>query len=85
MSVAGNEDPGEELDSHLPPTRLADPVDAGTTSDVDPEHDTEGEDEEEEEEREPNLKYSRLTSNLAAVYRNGDSTSSFLAAGDKLV
>jgi hypothetical protein len=34
---------------------------------------------------EPKLKYSRLTSNLGVLYRNGDATSSFLVAGDKMV
>ena len=48
-------------------------------------------DEEEESEEdddadeEPKLKYSRLTSSLGPVYRNGDATSSFLVAGDKMV
>lgn len=40
---------------------------------------------EEEEEREPILKYTKLTSHFANVYRNGDSTSAFLVTGDKLV
>jgi len=43
------------------------------------------EDEVEEEDDEPNLKYARLTSHLGPVYRNGDATSAFLAAGDKMV
>lgn len=46
-------------------------------------HDTE--DEEEEEEEEPRLKYAPLTKHLNPVYRNGDATSSFFVAGDKLV
>lgn len=41
--------------------------------------------EDEEEEEEPKLKYAKLTGSLANVYRNGDSTSTFLAAGDKMV
>lgn len=50
----------------------------------------EGEDEEEEEEtdeedEEPRLKYSYLTKHLGSVYRNGDATSTFLVAGDKMV
>ncbi len=44
-----------------------------------------GTEEDDEDEFEPNLKYTRLTGKLAAVYRNGDSTSCFQAAGDKLV
>lgn len=45
----------------------------------------EEEEEEEEEDEEPRLKYARLTQHLAAVYRNGDSTSAFLVAGDKMI
>ena len=43
------------------------------------------EEEEDEVEEEPKLKYSRLTSNLGPVYRNGDATSTFMVAGDKMV
>ncbi|KAK3904353.1 putative vacuolar protein sorting-associated protein [Staphylotrichum tortipilum] len=42
-------------------------------------------DEEDEEDEEPKLKYARLTPHLGAVYRNGDATSAFLVAGDKMV
>lgn len=42
-------------------------------------------DEDEEEEEEPRLKYTKLTGNLASVYRNGDDTSKFIVAGDKMV
>ncbi|KXJ89989.1 putative vacuolar assembly protein [Microdochium bolleyi] len=49
----------------------------------------EGEDDDEEDEEdeddEPKLKYARLTQHLSAVYRNGDATSSFLVAGDKMI
>ncbi len=45
----------------------------------------EEDDEEEEDEEEPRLKYAILTQNLKPVYRNGDATSTFLAAGDKMV
>ena len=40
---------------------------------------------EDEEEDEPRLKYTSLTKNLRLLYRNGDATSSFLVAGDKMV
>lgn len=43
------------------------------------------EDEEDGDDDEPKLKYARLTSNLGPVYRNGDATSTFLVAGDKMV
>ena len=48
----------------------------------DDDHDDE---EEEEEEDEPKLKYTKLTGSLTNVYRNGDSTSAFLVAGDKML
>ncbi|KAI1499059.1 hypothetical protein F5X99DRAFT_391133 [Biscogniauxia marginata] len=47
--------------------------------------DEEEEEEEEDEEDEPKLKYARLTPHLNAVYRNGDATSAFLVAGDKMI
>lgn len=51
-----------------------------------PEEEDEDDDEEEDDEdEEPKLKYTRLTSSLAPVYRNGDATSTFLVAGDKMV
>ena len=43
------------------------------------------EEEEDEEDEEPRLKYASLTKSLGAVYRNGDATSAFLVAGDKMV
>jgi hypothetical protein len=42
-------------------------------------------DDDEGEDEEPKLKYSRLTSSLLPLYRNGDATSSFMVAGDKMV
>ncbi|KAK4694647.1 vacuolar protein sorting-associated protein 41, partial [Lecanoromycetidae sp. Uapishka_2] len=41
--------------------------------------------EEDEDEEEPRLKYASLTKHLKPVYRNGDATSTFLVAGDKMV
>jgi hypothetical protein len=50
------------------------------------EQDSEDDDEDEEDaDEEPKLKYSRLTSSLLPVYRNGDATSTFMVAGDKMV
>ncbi|KAF7555132.1 hypothetical protein G7046_g6626 [Stylonectria norvegica] len=43
------------------------------------------EDEDEDEDEEPRLKYARLTQHLGSVYRNGDATSAFLVAGDKMI
>ncbi|KAJ8125830.1 hypothetical protein O1611_g7808 [Lasiodiplodia mahajangana] len=53
--------------------------------DEDEEEEEEEEDEEDEEDDEPRLKYARLTQHLLPVYRNGDSTSAFLVAGDKMI
>ena len=47
--------------------------------------DDEEEEDDDDADEEPKLKYSRLTSSLGPVYRNGDATSSFLVAGDKMV
>ena len=41
--------------------------------------------EEDEDDEEPRLKYASLTKHLKSVYRNGDATSAFLIAGDKMV
>ncbi|KAK3299495.1 uncharacterized protein B0H64DRAFT_388649 [Chaetomium fimeti] len=41
--------------------------------------------EDEEDDDEPKLKYARLTQHLGPVYRNGDATSAFLVAGDKMI
>ncbi|CAG8269873.1 unnamed protein product [Penicillium salamii] len=50
------------------------------------EDDEEVDDEEDsDEEEEPRLKYAYLTKHLGSVYRNGDATSSFLVAGDKMI
>ena len=48
----------------------------------DEEEDNESEDDDDEE---PQLKYAYLTKHLGSVYRNGDATSAFLSAGDKMV
>jgi hypothetical protein len=47
--------------------------------------DVEEDDDDDGEEDEPKLKYARLTAHLLSVYRNGDATSAFLVAGDKMV
>ncbi|KAJ5093013.1 hypothetical protein N7456_008874 [Penicillium angulare] len=45
----------------------------------------EEESDEDEEDEEPRLKYAYLTKQLGSVYRNGDATSTFLVAGDKMI
>lgn len=58
----------------------------GTQDDTDSAAESGTEDEEDDEDDdEPKLKYARLTSQLGPVYRNGDATSAFLVAGDKMV
>lgn len=57
----------------------------GTETGDDDTVETESEEEEDEEEEEPKLKYARMTSHLGPIYRNGDATSTFLVAGDKMV
>lgn len=56
-----------------------------TEEEDDEDDDSEDEDDDEDDDDEPKLKYARLTSHLGAVYRNGDATSTFLVAGDKMV
>ncbi|PNS21848.1 Vacuolar protein sorting-associated protein 41 [Sphaceloma murrayae] len=41
--------------------------------------------EEDQEEDEPRLKYNKLTGTLSSIYRNGDDTSCFMVAGDKMI
>ncbi|KAI1126992.1 hypothetical protein F5Y10DRAFT_201926 [Nemania abortiva] len=62
-----------------------DEEDEDEDEDDDEEEVEEEDDEEEEEDDEPRLKYARLTQHLLPVYRNGDSTSAFLVAGDKMI
>lgn len=45
----------------------------------------EDDEQDEDEEDEPRLKYTSLTKNLRPLYRNGDATSAFLVAGDKMI
>lgn len=56
-----------------------------TGDDEEDDEEEEDDDDEEEEDEEPRLKYARLTPHLSPVYRNGDATSSFLTAGDKMI
>ena len=51
----------------------------------DDQHSDDNENESDNEDEEPRLKYAYLTKHLGPVYRNGDATSTFLVAGDKMV
>ncbi|KAI5361502.1 Putative vacuolar protein sorting-associated protein Vps41/Vps8 [Septoria linicola] len=60
----------------------------GNDAEDDGDHDDEQEEEEEDDDDdddEPKLKYAKLTSSLANVYRNGDLTTAFGVWGDKMV
>lgn len=52
---------------------------------IDTSAEDDSDEDEDEDDEEPKLKYARLTSQLLSVYRNGDATSAFLVAGDKMV
>ncbi|KAI0475661.1 hypothetical protein GGR56DRAFT_675773 [Xylariaceae sp. FL0804] len=54
-------------------------------SESEDEDEDDDEDDDEDEDDEPKLKYARLTQHLGPVYRNGDATSAFLVAGDKMI
>lgn len=76
IGVQPDDEPGPGADiENTPSTSQTSPHEAGSGA----------EEEDDEEEREPTLKYTKLTSHLSSVYRNGDSTSSFHLSGDKLV
>lgn len=58
---------------------------SSSSDDGEEEEEANEEDDSDDEDDEPRLKYAYLTKNLGSVYRNGDATSSFLVAGDKMV
>ncbi|KAI0128991.1 hypothetical protein BJ170DRAFT_682774 [Xylariales sp. AK1849] len=62
-----------------------DDVDYGEGSEIAEADADEEDDETDDEDEEPTLKYARLTPHLSTVYRNGDMTSAFLTAGDKMI
>lgn len=60
--------------------------DSGDDDDEDGNEEEEEEDEEEDDDDdEPRLKYAFITKGMGSLYRNGDATSCFLVAGDKMV
>lgn len=85
------EDSGERGESHKDVTANSqhheeDTDDENETDNVDSDDDEEEEDGDEmEDDDEPKLKYARMTGHMSQLYRNGDATSSFLVAGDKMV
>ncbi|KAL2016607.1 hypothetical protein VTK56DRAFT_3264 [Thermocarpiscus australiensis] len=73
---------GDAEGNHASEATLEQLSDQEEGDDDDEDQDDEEEDEEDEE---PRLKYARLTQHLGPVYRNGDATSAFLVAGDKMI
>lgn len=69
-------------DRHL---QQDDPSSSGSDDEENDQEHSEDEEESDEDDEEPRLKYAYLTNHLGSVYRNGDATSSFLVAGDKMV
>ncbi|KFA51138.1 hypothetical protein S40293_04764 [Stachybotrys chartarum IBT 40293] len=53
--------------------------------DDDDDDEEEEEDDDDDDDDEPRLKYTRLTQHLGSVYRNGDATSTFFVASDKMI
>ena len=74
----GDEDGGEEEEEEEEEGEEEEDEDEEDDNDDD-------DDDDDEEDEEPKFKYARLTPHLSSVYRNGNSTSSFLVAGDKMV
>ncbi|KAJ5887964.1 hypothetical protein N7495_008005 [Penicillium taxi] len=67
----------DEHDQCQSGTGKSDHTDGGNETDEDEESD--------EEDEEPHLKYAYLTKHLGSVYRNGDATSTFLVAANKMI
>ena len=74
----GSSEPGDDETPRTPSENPPKPTELDCTAD-ESEHE-----EDEEEEEEPRLKYATLTRNVSTLYRNGDATSTFLVAGDKM-
>lgn len=77
----GEEDDNDEDDDN----DEEDDDDEDEDDEEDEDEEEEDEEDEEDDDEEPKLKYARLTQHLNGVYRNGDATSAFLVAGDKMV
>ncbi|KAF3360742.1 hypothetical protein VdG1_01055 [Verticillium dahliae VDG1] len=75
----------EEDDKNSENDKDEDEEDEDEDEDEEEDEDEDDEEDEDEEDEEPRLKYARLTQHLGPVYRNGDATSAFLVAGDKMI
>jgi hypothetical protein len=87
MAAASNEDDAPAIAPDAARLqRIASKGESSAARDSEEEDDDDDDDDDDEEpDEEPKLKYSRLTANLGPVYRNGDATSTFMVAGDKMV
>lgn len=74
----GSSEPGDDEKLQEPTRHPPEPSKPDSTADESQE------DEDEDEEEEPRLKYATLTRSVNSVYRNGDATSAFHVAGDKM-
>ncbi|KAI1878235.1 uncharacterized protein JN550_000417 [Neoarthrinium moseri] len=82
----GDTDSGPELVNVEPrPDESEESDDSGEGDAIAEGDESEDDDETDDEEDEPKLKYARLTQHLSSVYRNGDMTSAFIVAGDKMI
>lgn len=85
MSAPSNDDDPKTPDGEETPREKA-VSNGGDSEEEEQEEEDEGESEDHDDaDDEPKLKYTRLTSSLGPVYRNGDATSTFMVAGDKMV
>lgn len=72
----------KDVESSRDDTETQEDEESQAESEAEEEDETDDDDEEDDE---PKLKYARLTGHLGPVYRNGDATSAFLVAGNKMV
>ncbi|CAL5872450.1 uncharacterized protein PFLUO_LOCUS6714 [Penicillium psychrofluorescens] len=84
-STARSRSPTNTIPNELDRRHQGSDDDSNAGDDSQGDEEEEEEDSDEEDEEEPRLKYAYLTKHLKPVYRNGDATSSFLAAGDKMI
>lgn len=84
--MAAGDGSDEPADNRQPPNGATSPPDRLVPPSVrdDSEDEDDDDDDDDDEEEEPRLKYANLTRNLSPLYRNGDATSTFLVAGDKM-
>lgn len=83
--MAAGDGSDEPIDKGQSPNGATSPPDRLEPPSVRDDSEDEDEDDDDDEEEEPRLKYANLTRNVSPLYRNGDATSTFLVAGDKMV